>query len=193
MGHWPDLTEYHAAVQHPERAFRDAGLRQASVELDRFGMPKPATGGNAVVYKATEADATWAVRCFLRPISDHAERYEAISKHVQKAKLPYGTRFLFLEEGIRVGDVWYPVVKMEWVEGQLLHRYIEDKLDKPPVLAGLRTCWRALVRELEAAKIAHGDLQHGNIVVRDLDLLLIDYDGMWVPALDGRAATELGH
>src|SRR5262245_8904970 len=193
MGHWPDLTEYHAAVQHPERAFRDRGLQQASIELDRFGMPKPATGGNAVVYKATESGATWAVRCFLRPISDHAERYDAVSKHLQKARLPYGTRFLFLEDGIRIGADWYPVVKMEWVEGQLLHRYIEANLHAAPVLADLRARWRALVHDLEAAKVAHGDLQHGNIVVRDGELLLIDYDGMWVPALHNRAATELGH
>jgi hypothetical protein len=129
----------------------------------------------------------------LRPISDHAERYEAVSKHLEKAQFAYGTRFHFLEEGIRIGAAWYPVVKMEWVEGQLLHRYIEDNLNEPPVLAALRTCWRALVHELEAAKIAHGDLQHGNIVARGRELLLIDYDGMWVPALDGRAATELGH
>src|SRR5574337_38133 len=80
MASWPDLTEYHEAVQHPQQAFTDAELRVASIELDRFGMPKPATGGNAVVYRATESGRTWAIRCFLRPISDHAERYDAISR-----------------------------------------------------------------------------------------------------------------
>src|SRR5213593_2399119 len=54
MGAWPDLTEYHEAVQHPPRAFADPGLKAVTLELDRFGMPKPATGGNAVVYKANE-------------------------------------------------------------------------------------------------------------------------------------------
>src|SRR5438034_1110539 len=83
MGAWPDLTEYHEAVQHPPKAFADPGLKGVTLELDRFGMPKPATGGNAVVYKANEPGGfltfkkTWAIRCFLRPISDHAERYEA--------------------------------------------------------------------------------------------------------------------
>ena len=47
MGAWPDLTEYHEAVQHPRKAFADPGLRAVTLELDRFGMPKPATGGNA--------------------------------------------------------------------------------------------------------------------------------------------------
>jgi len=64
-------------------------------------MPKPATGGNAVVYKANEPGGfltfkkTWAIRCFLRPISDHAERYEAISKHLRKVRLPYDVNFQF--------------------------------------------------------------------------------------------------
>src|SRR5438046_3640696 len=90
MGAWPDLTEYHEAVQHPPKAFADPGLKGVTLELDRFGMPKPATGGNAVVYKANEPGGflifkkTWAIRCFLRPISDHAERYEAISKRSEE-------------------------------------------------------------------------------------------------------------
>src|SRR2546430_6741698 len=54
MRAWPDLTEYHEAVQHPPKAFADPGLKGVTLELDRFGMPKPATGGNAVVYKANE-------------------------------------------------------------------------------------------------------------------------------------------
>ena len=133
MGAWPDLTEYHEAVQHPLQAFADQGLKKASIELDRFGMPKPATGGNAVVYKATESRETWAIRCFLRPISDHAERYDAISKHLKKARLPYGTQFFFLRNGIQIRGAWFPVVKMEWVEGDLLHRYVEKNV----IAAGL--------------------------------------------------------
>jgi hypothetical protein len=41
--------------------------------------------------------------------------------------------------------------------------------------------------------VAHGDLQHGNILVRSGSIQLVDYDGMWVPALRGRHATETGH
>src|SRR5260370_5341410 len=193
MATWPDLTEYHEALQHPPKSFADAGLKQAKIELDRFGMPKPATGGNAVVYKASERAETWAVRCFLRPISDHAERYAAISRHLEKARLSYGARFLFLKDGILGRGNWFPVVKMAWVDGDLFHRYIEDHLKQPAVLAGLRGKWRTLVRELEAARLAHGDLQHGNILVRKDSLVLVDYDGMWVPALNGRSATEIGH
>ncbi len=199
MRAWPDLTEYHEAVQHPPKAFADPGLKAVTLELDRFGMPKPATGGNAVVYKANEPGGflifkkTWAIRCFLRPISDHAERYEAISKHLRKVRLPYDVNFQFLKQGIQIRSNWFPIVKMQWAKGDLLHSHIEKHLAYPAALAVLRAKWAILVRHLEAAKVAHGDLQHGNIMVRGGSIQLVDYDGMWVPALSGRDATEIGH
>ncbi len=199
MGAWPDLTEYHEAVQHPQKAFADPGLKAVTLELDRFGMPKPATGGNAVVYKAKEPGGflsfkkAWAIRCFLRPISDHAERYEAISKHLRKVRLPYDVNFQFLKQGIQIRSSWFPIVKMQWADGDLMHSHIEKHLRYPASLAALREKWVTLVRHLEAAQVAHGDLQHGNILVRGGSIQLVDYDGMWVPALKGRSATETGH
>src|SRR2546427_10060794 len=199
MGAWPDLTEYHEAVQHPQKAFADSGLRAVTLELDRFGMPKPATGANAVVYKGTKPGGffsfrkTWAIRCFLRPISDHAERYEAISRHLHKVSLRYDVDFRFLKQGIQIGSKWFPIVKMQWAEGDLLHTYVKKQLRFPWLLATLRAKWVNLVRDLEAARVAHGDLQQGNILVRGGSFQLVDYDGMWVPALKGRHATESGH
>ena len=199
MAAWPDLTEYHEAVQHPQKAFADSGLRAVTLELDKFGMPKPATGANAVVYKGTKPGGffsfrkTWAIRCFLRPISDHAERYEAISRHLHKVSLRYDVDFRFLKQGIQIGSKWFPIVKMQWAEGDLLHTYVEKQLRFPWLLATLRAKWVNLVRDLEAARVAHGDLQQGNILVRGGSFQLVDYDGMWVPALKGRHATETGH
>src|SRR2546422_790508 len=182
MGAWPDLTEYHEAVQHPPRAFADPGLKVVTLELDRFGMPKPASGANAVVYKAKEPGGflsfkkTWAIRCFLRPISDHAERYEAISKHLGRVRLPYDVNFRFLKQGIQIRSSWFPIVKMQWADGDLLHSHIEKHLRYPASLAALRAKWVILVRHLSGGSIH-----------------LVDYDGMWVPALRGRHATETGH
>jgi hypothetical protein len=193
MATWPDLTEYHEALQYPERSLGDPELQKAQIEKDRFGMPKPATGGNAVAYKATEGQNVWAVRCFLRPISDHAERYAGISKHLQKNRAAHCTKFFYLADGLRIKGTTFPIVKMAWVQGPNLDRYVEGVLDQPKELAALREKFRALVKDIEAGKFAHGDLQQGNIIVSGKDLLLIDYDGMWVPALIGRQATEIGH
>jgi hypothetical protein len=193
MATWPDLTEYHEALQSPQRSLGDPGLQKAQIDKDRFGMPKPATGGNAVVYKASEGQNVWAVRCFLRPISDHAERYAAISKHLQKNRSAHSTEFVYLADGLRIKGGTFPIVKMAWVQGQHLDRCVEGLLDQPRELGALREKFRTLVKDIEQAKFAHGDLQHGNIMVTGKELLLIDYDGMWVPALIGRHATEIGH
>jgi hypothetical protein len=51
-----------------------------------------------------------------------------------------------------------------------------------------------LVSDLRSADIAHGDLQHGNVLVLpNGDIRLIDYDGMWVPTLEGEKSNETGH
>src|SRR5207244_7394772 len=165
MATWPDLTEYHEALQHPQRSLGDPELQRAQIEKDRFGMPKPATGGNAVVYKATEGQNVWAVRCFLRPISDHAERYAAISKHLGKNRSAHSTKFFYLADGLRIKGGAFPIVKMAWVQGPNLDRFVESSLDQPKQLAALREKFRTLVNDVEAAKFAHGDLQHGNILV----------------------------
>ena len=42
--------------------------------------------------------------------------------------------------------------------------------------------------------IAHGDLQHGNIKVEaGCRIILVDYDGMFVPSMQGFTSNELGH
>jgi hypothetical protein len=59
--------------------------------------------------------------------------------------------------------------------------------------------WARMARRLRAAEVAHGDLQHGNVLLvpgsrtTKLALKLIDYDGLFVPALAGRSAGEVGH
>jgi serine/threonine protein kinase len=52
-------------------------------------------------------------------------------------------------------------------------------------------------QQLHAAEVAHGDLQHGNVLLvregNSLALKLVDYDGMWVPALAASPSGEVGH
>src|SRR5262249_44991814 len=49
-----------------------------------------------------------------------------------------------------------------------------------------------LVRDLERRRIAHGDLQHGNILIGESGVKLVDYDGMFVPSFAGTASPERG-
>jgi len=120
-------------------------------------------------------------------------------QHLQQAKLPFTVGFRYLEEGIRIRNQWHPVLKMQWVEGFTLNHFIRENLDKPNLLEALLQIWVRMAKRLREADLAHADLQHGNVLLvpgntaSSLSVKLIDYDGMWVPALAGQKSGEVGH
>jgi hypothetical protein len=191
---WPTPQEYNEAIQNPLSAFEDPELRAGQPLLTPLGLPRPITGAFASVYQRACANGrTVAVRCFLRDFGDHQERYAAISAHLARVRLPYMTNFTYLANGIRVNGRWYPVLKMDWLEGEALQTYVARNLHNPDALRDLAAQWVTMAKELRTAWIGHGDLQHGNVIVSGDKLRLIDYDGMFVPALAGRQSHEIGH
>jgi serine/threonine protein kinase len=169
-------------------------LQQGQPELTPLGLPRVISGGFASVYKLQCQQRTWVVRCFLRPFQDHEHRYAAISDLLNRVRLPYTVGFTFLREGIRVRGQWYPILKMEWVRGERLDAFIEQHLEEPDTIMSLARHWFEMVQALRDASIAHGDLQHGNVLVTtNGELKLIDYDGMYIPELAGEGSHEVGH
>ncbi len=190
---WPSPTDYNEAVQNPRLGFADPELKLGQPEMTPLGMPRPYSGAFATVYKLQCGANTWAVRCFNREFPDQQERYEAIGAHLARVRLPYTVAFQYLRRGILVRGQWYPVVKMQWLRGQTLAEYVDQHLASVEDLLGLADQWQRMLHDLRAASVAHGDLSHGNILVVDGKLRLVDYDGMYVPALAGREAHEIGH
>lgn len=192
---WPTPQDYNEAIQNPRLCFSDAELAEACPVLTSLGLPKPVSGAFASVYQMVSADRRkqFAVRCFLRNVPDQAARYAAISAALDAAALPYTVPFEFIAEGIRVGTEWFPVLKMQWVDGVAFLEWISCRLDDSSALLSLSSGVTSMCSSLREHGIAHGDLQHGNILVVDGALKLVDYDCMFVPGLDGRGAPELGH
>ena len=191
---WPTPQEYNEAMQNLEFCFADPEIQTGSVQPDSFGLPRPITGGFASVYKVTSAQKTYAVRCFLTNTRDVEERYARISEYVMNDSLPYTVAFEFLHHGVRIRGKWFPILKMDWVEGKTLDLYIEENLSQPEKLLELILNFRTMCVDLDAAGIAHGDLQHGNIIVTPHgELRLVDYDGMFVPSMKEWYSNELGH
>jgi serine/threonine protein kinase len=190
---WPTPQDYNEALQNPRLNFEDADLKAGTPDLTPLGLPRPITGGFASVYSVRSASKRWAVRCFLREFSDHRERYAEIGRHLAAARLPYMVHFQFVEKGIRVRAQWYPILKMEWIEGATFHEAIETHINNPEALRDLAERWVKMLASLKKNNIAHGDLQHGNILIKDGEFRLIDYDGMFVPSLAGRESHEVGH
>ncbi|MBY0550098.1 MAG: hypothetical protein K2W95_22675 [Candidatus Obscuribacterales bacterium] len=192
---WPSPQAYNEAVQTPRICFSDSDLANCQPELTNLGIPRVVSGGFANVYRlrSDEHQIDMAVRCFVAPVKDQQERYRAISSFLLGSDLRCTVSFEYLEEGIAVGGQWFPVLKMDWVDGLPLNTFVDQNLLNRTRLADLRYKFQAMMDSMRAWGIAHGDLQHGNIMVCDGELFLVDYDAMFVPALAGYASNELGH
>jgi hypothetical protein len=190
---WPSPQDFSEAVQNPRSSFLDPELQRGSPELDHLGLPKPRAGANAIVYKVKSAQLSWAVRCFLRNVPDQQQRYAAINNFLKLNPQPFFVGFEYLPNGVRVGTRYYPILRMEWVEGEPLDKYIEKQIVNAAALTKLAEKWLEMARVLQKYGIAHGDLQQGNVLIVGGDLKLVDYDGMYVPALNGKLSSEIGH
>ncbi len=190
---WPGMVEYSAAVQNQRASFLTPDLKAASVVTNRLGLPKVCSGAFAIVYELTNGKDRWAIRCFTKEVGDLVQRYAAIAEHLRKAKLPQFVSFDYLEDGILVNGKAYPIMKMQWVEGVPLGRYVEQHLTDPGRLLALAGRFGELSAALEKQKIGHGDLSADNVLLVNDAIALIDYDGLYVPALAGRKARELGN
>lgn len=197
---WPTSQDYNEAIQNAATSFADPDLKGGEVVLNAIGLPVPRSGNFADVYEFKTADGKkWALKLFTRKVTGLQQRYAKIDEHLSRAQFPFTVGFKYLAEGIRVRGEWYPLLKMEWVEGFTLNEFVRDNAGKPQYLHALMQMWGKLTALLRDADFAHADLQHGNVLLvpatggRNVGLRLIDYDGMWVPALAETHSGEVGH
>ncbi|MFF9478346.1 hypothetical protein [Streptomyces sp. NPDC014733] len=198
---FPSGAEYAEALQHTQLCFHHPELKGARPELTGLGLPRPISGAFASVFSLTSPSSgrRYAVKCFTRHVPDQERRYEAISSRLallDPAELsqPWNLGFEYLPDAISVGRERYPVLKMEWAEAVTLSSWLDDNHADRIAVDRLADRFEELTRDLADHQIAHGDLQHGNLLVASDDTLrLVDYDGMYVPALAGLGGTERGH
>src|SRR5439155_14015971 len=117
---WPSDADYREAIQTPKAVFSDAELAEGTVQSDEMGLPRPRSGAAATVYRIQNGTRSWAVRSFRYELQDQQQRYAAIAAHLQQKALAYTVGFNFLPNGIRIQGKWFPVLKMEWVDGEPL-------------------------------------------------------------------------
>lgn len=191
----PGAAAYMEALQDPASCFADPELAAAVPALGPLGLPRAVSGNVAVVFRVDGAGGrSWAVRCFVRPVDEERARYDAIRAHLGGLASTWRVPFDLQPCGIRIDGTWWPVLKMEWAPGEPLLSYVGRHLWDGVALGYLATRFADLCERLRGEGVAHGDLQHGNILVAPGgDLRLVDYDGMYVPALAGRFGTERGH
>ena len=195
---YPLISEYIEAIRFAEDNFDK--LSNLQPVLDDNGNPVMSSGNFAVVFKMkdTETDKLYAVKCFTREQEEREERYREIIKVLGKVKSPYFVSACYYEKELFVDtsqdkETEFPVLVMDWVEGICLDEYIQsikgDKIKRELLAQKFQkfVCW------LLPKHFAHGDLKPDNIIIKDDgNLVLVDYDGMFVPSLYGKSALELG-
>jgi WD40 repeat protein len=191
---WPTATDYSDVLQHPGQSFRDPHLQASTVETNALGLPRVRSGAAGLVYQLTQDGVSTAVKVFLFPDPERAERYAAVARHLRSVRLPWIVPFRYDEQGLRIGGQWYPILVMEWVNGLNLDEWLrrtvlERDAKKVRALADL---WPRVIAGLRENRIAHGDLTHNNVLVAGNSPVLVDYDTMVVPELVGRRASFLG-
>ena len=192
----PSASQYSDAIQNPKLCFSLPSLRQGTLALDRLGMPLVMAGNFAVVFKLRLLNGTRAVKCFCRFLGDRETRFIAIDQQLDITKPSSLTGFDYFPRGILVEGKRYPILLMDWIDGPTLNVYIAEVLTKNnfrEAITSLAEEWCRVVKELDECHIAHGDLQHGNIIVTSEGIRLVDLDGTFVPGLTGQKAAELGH
>ncbi len=189
----PRGDEYLLAVQNPKTAFNDLDLKTCKFETDRFGLPKPYSGGFTTTFHLIGRSQQWAARCFTRKIPDLKKRYESIGKFLKDNSNSYLINAECIDQGIRINSNWYPIIKMQWIDGEQINLYIDKNIEDKNKISSLSKEFLSLVHNLEKLGVAHGDLQHGNILVKNDKLFLIDYDGFFLPELKELKPNEIGH
>jgi hypothetical protein len=192
---YPTGGEYREALYNTRLCFKDPALVGGTVAMDKLGMPKPISGASASVFTIEGVNGRqWAVKCFTRFVDHQETRYQRISEVLRTVNKPWRVEFEYLPNGVLALGKWFPALKMEWVDATGLMSFIEINLWDSAKLSNLAVKFARMVQDLSALGIAHGDLQHGNLLVASSgELRLIDYDGMFVPSLVQLGACEKGH
>ena len=194
---YPSISDYIEALRDAEDSLSE--LKDLRLVYDDQGHPIMSSGNFAVVFKIQAPTGEYhALKCFLRDQEERSERYRMIAEELQYVQSTYLVKFRYLESELFVdvpntGGEEYPVLLMDWIDGIPLDQYLKTIMNNGYEKDLLAYRFSLLARWLVSQHFAHGDLKPDNICVRDDgSLVLLDYDGMYVPALSGRKPLEQG-
>lgn len=194
---YPSLADYTQAVRdYPDYSILDAKLKGGTVKRGLGNHILSYSGGFSIVFPLKLKSKVFALRCWTQDIADVETRYQEISDYLKTKGLPYFVEFAYVPEGILVNGTKWPITRMEWAEGETLCQFIEINLHDAALLRTAAAEFLKVVETLHTHQISHGDLQDGNILLKrsgtDVEIKLIDYDSVFVPALRGFLDSIVG-
>ena len=194
---YPLISEYVKAIQ-------DAGdnleqLAHLTPVLDDHGEPYRSSGAFAVVFKMLDKSTGkyYALKCFTEEQEGRADAYRQIADELGMVDSPYITSVKYMEKELFVDSQCeedeFPVLLMDWVDGETMEAYIAANYHDQSVMSMLCYRFGKMAAWLHTQSFAHGDIKPDNIIVRpDGSLAFVDYDGMFVPAMKGCKSPTIG-
>lgn len=201
---WPTREDYDYAMRQHATNLTIQALQRGHLAVNKAGFIS--RYGGAGLYTSSYRIHDTLVRCFcsnppVEPPTDIRERYQAIETFIQKQQdhVSALVPIKYYPQGIDVFGKLFPVVTMPFLRKMMtLGNFLDKQHGNPRVMHALAQAWLLMIREMEAAQMAHGDLDLTNVLVkkcrRQVILKLVDYDIMWIPPLSHLTQTaEAGH
>ena len=194
---YPLISEYVRAIQDASNNLDE--LAYLVPVQDDHGEPYRSSGAFAVVFKMKDEQTgkCYALKCFTEEQEGRAEAYRQIADELEFVDSSYITSVKYLDKEIFVDSSCeedeFPVLLMDWIDGETMETYIAENYQDNYAMAML--CYRfcKMAAWLRSQPFAHGDIKPDNIMVRpDGNLTLVDYDGMFVPAMKGQKSPTIG-
>ena len=194
---YPLISEYVKAIQ-------DAGdnleqLAYLTPVLDDHGEPYRSSGAFAVVFKMQDkrTGKYYALKCFTEEQEGRAEAYRQIADELDLLDSPYIASVKYMEKELFVDSQCeedeFPVLLMDWVEGETMEAYIAANYHNQSAMSMLCYRFGKMAAWLRSQSFAHGDVKPDNIIIRpDGSLTLVDYDGMFVSSMKGYKSPTIG-
>ena len=194
---YPLISEYVKAIQ-------DAGdnleqLAYLTPVLDYHGEPYRSSGAFAVVFKMLDKSTGkyYALKCFTEEQEGRADAYRQIADELDMVDSSYITSVKYMEKELFVDSQCeedeFPVLLMDWVEGETMEAYIAANYHNQSAMSMLCYRFGKMAAWLRSQSFAHGDVKPDNIMIRpDGSLTLVDYDGMFVSSMKGSKSPTIG-
>ena len=194
---YPLISEYVKAIQ--DAADNLDKLAYLTPVLDDHGEPYRSSGAFAVVFKMRDksTEKYYALKCFTEEQQGRAEAYRQIADELDMVDSPYITSVKYMEKELFVDSQCeedeFPVLLMDWVEGETMETYIAANYHNQSAMSLLCYRFGKMAAWLRTQSFSHGDIKPDNIIVRpDGSLSLVDYDGMFVPSMKGCKSPTVG-